>query len=525
MERRVRLVSSESLVTVRSGAILKEAHAADADVQVEIGVEGHAQGVAADMGEDLDPFVVGGEDAHHVAVAAAAIHVVLGVEDHVLGAVEFSETDRLHPAQPVVQGVGRVRALRGVRQGRQLEVGGRDIGAREDLVAVLHPAHVDGDRQKEHTAEDQGAGAAHQAHLNQAVLHDDDDDGAERRLDHRSAPAAKADAAEDDSGEDGDLHAASDVGAGTGKTCGIEAGRQPAERAGEHVGRADGALDADPGVVGRPARAADGHDVPAEADPGQHDMRGDADDGGDDEARRDAEDPVKRHPLPGRRGVEAARDGHRVVEQKRVNEGPHDDEHDERGQEGAQPEVADQHPIYQPHARAHEHDERNAQRQVPFEVVDDRERHEVAEREDRPHREVDAARHHHHGHADSDEEVLPIDPADVRQVRRREEGGVLGSEQHQHRRQDEGGDQRVDPGLRQDLSDHLIGDPARPPPGPVLGCRHALLLQRAFSPRGPQIADRARSGRGDQPPEAFSSSSVQHEDGVSVSLVMYLSGV
>ena len=48
-------------LAVRRDAV--EAHAADADVEIVVAVEGHAERLAADMGEDLHRLVVGREES------------------------------------------------------------------------------------------------------------------------------------------------------------------------------------------------------------------------------------------------------------------------------------------------------------------------------------------------------------------------------------------------------------------------------------------------------------------------------
>ena len=77
------------------GATRIEAHAADADEEIAVAVERHAERMAADMGEDLVALVVGPEEAHDVAVAGAAIEIVVAIEDDVLRALDLAEPDDL----------------------------------------------------------------------------------------------------------------------------------------------------------------------------------------------------------------------------------------------------------------------------------------------------------------------------------------------------------------------------------------------------------------------------------------------
>ena len=105
----LRLVSSVTFSTLRVRRDAVQAHAADADVEVVVAVEGHAERLAADVGEDLHALVVGREEADHVAVAGAGVEVVVAVEDHVLRGLDAAEADQRHVAQLVVQRVRRCR--------------------------------------------------------------------------------------------------------------------------------------------------------------------------------------------------------------------------------------------------------------------------------------------------------------------------------------------------------------------------------------------------------------------------------
>ena len=87
------MVSSESLLTVAVRRDLIKPHAADADDQVAVAVEGQAERMAADMGEDLVPRVVRREEADDVAMARAAIEVVVAVEDDVLRPFDLPKPD------------------------------------------------------------------------------------------------------------------------------------------------------------------------------------------------------------------------------------------------------------------------------------------------------------------------------------------------------------------------------------------------------------------------------------------------
>ncbi len=92
-----------------------EPHAADADIEIVLAVERHAERLAADMGEHLHLLIVGRQEAHDVAVARAGIEIVVAVEDDVFRRLDAAEPDQRHVAQLVVL---RERAAAGRGRGR-----------------------------------------------------------------------------------------------------------------------------------------------------------------------------------------------------------------------------------------------------------------------------------------------------------------------------------------------------------------------------------------------------------------------
>ena len=82
------------LLDLAVGRDAVEAHAADADIEVVVAVERHAERLAADMGVDLHPLVVGREEADDVAVARAGVEIVVAVEDHVFRRLDAAEADQ-----------------------------------------------------------------------------------------------------------------------------------------------------------------------------------------------------------------------------------------------------------------------------------------------------------------------------------------------------------------------------------------------------------------------------------------------
>ena len=99
IENGERLVSAVNLSTLRCFVDAVEAHAGDADDEAAIPVEGHAQRPAADMSVDFALDVIGREEADDLALTHAAIEIVVGVEDDVLGTVDLAEADDLDVAQ------------------------------------------------------------------------------------------------------------------------------------------------------------------------------------------------------------------------------------------------------------------------------------------------------------------------------------------------------------------------------------------------------------------------------------------
>ena len=81
-----------------------EPHAADADIEIVVAVERHAERLAADMGEDLHLLVVGRHETDDVAVARAGIEIVVAVENDVFRRLDAADADQRDVAQLVVLG-------------------------------------------------------------------------------------------------------------------------------------------------------------------------------------------------------------------------------------------------------------------------------------------------------------------------------------------------------------------------------------------------------------------------------------
>jgi hypothetical protein len=115
---------------------------------------------------------------------------------------------------------------------------------------------------------------------------------------------------------------------------------------------------------------------------------------------------------------------------------------------------------------ARENGQRQRREDVKPELVDKRERDEVAQGEGRADAEIDAAGDHHDRDADGDELIFAEHAAKVRQARKRKELRGEDAEQAEHQRQNQHRYRGVDPGLGEDFADHVIGDVAVAQAGP-----------------------------------------------------------
>ena len=163
-----------------------------------------------------------------------------------------------------------------------------------------------------------------------------------------------------------------------------------------------------------------------------------------------------------------------------------------RGEEGAQPEVADQHAVDRAEQRAERQRGHHGAGDRPLQHVHEVQRAEIRQREDRADRQVDAADDHHERHAEHDEADLADLPAGVGQARRpkkvRDRAGQRqrDTDQHHHRN---GG---LDPALGEDLAQHVVGPPAvaqlRSAARPVSASALAALAAQRSAPR-PDASD------------------------------------
>ncbi|MPL88390.1 hypothetical protein SDC9_34410 [bioreactor metagenome] len=445
----------------RHGAVgrdLVKPHGADAGDQVAVAVECQPQREAADMGEDLGAGVVRCEEAHDLAMPGAAIEVVVGVEDHVLGPLERAQPDMLGCGEAVVQRIGRARMRLGRLGLAHLQIDRRDIDLVQHLVAVLQPADVDGDGDGQHDAQDHLVGAGAIAQANEPVRHHQHDHRAHQPLDHRAAPAAEGIAADDRRGEGEDLEPGAGARPRARQPAGDQEPRRARAQAGEDIGQEHRAPDLDAGVMRRAARAADGEDMPADAGAGQGDMGDERQQPGRDHRHRQPGEGAVADEVPRIRAGEGHLDRGAELHHQDVEDGAADDEGDKRGQKRPQPQEADEIAVDRAEDRA---GRQRRQEGRPDRQAEDEERShrgEGRQREDRAHREVDAAAEHHHGEADHHDRELAELTGRFLQAERVEEPGDRRAEERDHRHQHEERDRVVGPALGQDLADQVIGN-------------------------------------------------------------------
>ena len=308
-------------------------------------IKRHAERRAADVRKDLHALVVGREKADDVAVARAAVQIVVAVEDHVFGAFDAAEPDHRHVAQLVVDRPGCAAIRRG-RGGRQHVVIGRaDIDLVDDAVAVLEPAYVDHRGQEQDRGQRHAVDAAVQAHRRDPVGDQQDDERADQRLGDRALAAAEADAAEHRGRQHQHLKANADVASDRSEACGEKERADRRQNAAADVTHRHGAADGDSAVVSGAARAADRGDVPARSHARHEEVAEDGDRRIDESNRRHAQHVAAAHPVPEVGVGKAGGDARRIPLNQHVVGGAVDDEGDQRGDEGPQPKVADEHAI------------------------------------------------------------------------------------------------------------------------------------------------------------------------------------
>src|SRR5712675_331865 len=431
-------------LSIRRDAV--EAHTADADVEIVGAIERHAERLAADMGEYLHLLVVGRQEADDVAVARTGIEIVVAIENDVFRRFDAAEADQRHVAQFVVLRERPTARFGRSRRGQPMK-GWADIDLADDARPVLQPANIDGGGDQQDAGQHHAIDAAADRQRGQAVDHKQNDQRADQRLGHRAFAAAEADAAQHGRGQNGYFEADADVAADGAEPRGE---KQRADR-GQHpacgVAQRDRAPHRNAGIVGRAARAADRGDMPSRTQTREEDMSEHGDNDIDQHDARHAHDPAAAQEIPGGNVGEGGGDLVGIVEQQKVVGRPVDDERNQRGDEGAQPQVPDQQAVDGAERHAAQKRRGDDRRHRPVENVEAEQGAEVAQREHRSHREIDAADDDDDRHAEHDEADFAGLPSGVGQSADRQEAGDRPAQQYRDDQENDDRDRGFGPAL------------------------------------------------------------------------------
>ena len=265
-------------------------------------------------------------------------------------------------------------------------------------------------------------------------------------------------------------------------------GEEQRADAGQHAARdiaeRDRAPHRDAGIVRRAARAADRGDVPAGPQPGQEDMAEDGDDDIDQRHGRNAEDVAAADEIPGRDVGEGRRDGVGVALDQEIVGRAVDDQRDQRGDEGAQPQISDQDAVDGAEQRAAEQGGDHHRRDRPAQHVEQIERAEIGQREDRADRQIDAADDDDQRQPERDEADLAGLARGVGEARRRQEVVDGPAEREADDQEQDDRDGGLGPSLGQDFAEQMIGPVAVTQARQGVAHRHssdALQMSRATS--------------------------------------------
>ena len=410
------------------------------------------------MGEHFRAAVVRREEAHDLAMAGAAIEVVIAVENNVLGPLEFSQPDRLCGRQPVVELERRARARYRRLRLAHAQVDRRDIDLVQHLVAVLQPADVDGDRDGKQDAEHHLVGAGAVAEPDQAVGHDEHDHRAHQALDHRAAPAAETVAADDGGGERENLESQPRAGTGAAQSRGDQEARRGRTESGKDVGKEDGLAHPDAGIVRGAAGTADRQHVPAGARAGQRNMHDDRQHECCQDRNGQAEHGAVTDEVPGIGRGHRHLDLRAVGDHQDVVERTADDEGHQRGDEGPEPQEADQVAVDR---AADEAGSERGGKGDPDRLLEDEEGRDGGkggQGEDRTDGEIDAAAQHDDREADDDEAELAELAGRFLQRIKLEEARDQAAEGGDSDDQRDEGDRIVRPALAEDFANDVIGN-------------------------------------------------------------------
>ena len=169
-----------------------------------------------------------------------------------------------------------------------------------------------------------------------------------------------------------------------------------------------------------------------------------------------AEDDAAADEIPRRKIGEGGRDLVGIVEQQQIVGGAVDDQRDQRGDEGPQPQIADQEAVDGAERRAAGEGGDDHGRHRPVQHVEAEQRAEIAQREHRADRKVDAADDDDQRDAEHDKADFAGLPSGIGEAADRQEAGDRAAQQDGDDQQDDHRDRGFGPALGQDFAEQMI---------------------------------------------------------------------
>ena len=390
-------------------------------------------------------------------MAHAGVHAALTVENDVLRPVNQAERQNLDVAEAVVDRIGRAAARRHVGGVLQLVEGGTEIGLLQDLVPVLLPFDVEGDRDQQHDPEHRRGRPAGEALPDHYVCQNLNDHRPGKGACDRPSATAECDTAENDGGDHGDLQPDSGIEADTSLAGAVEHAAKRGEHRACDISREHRRPDADAGLMRRFAGSSHGLDVPPHSGARVEQVEDERDDGHGHDVDGHAEQRAASEEIPfiivgiGR--------GDRVTQadQQQLHDRSVDHQRGQGHQKGSDLHDADEEAVHgSEHGSDHKHD-RHGRIGAHLLHVDEVDGGQIGEREDRAHRQVDPSAEYDNRHAERDDGEFGELPPHRHQVRRAEIAGNEGVRRKQHDHHHGHGHDRVDPRFREHFPEHVGG--------------------------------------------------------------------
>ena len=169
-----------------------------------------------------------------------------------------------------------------------------------------------------------------------------------------------------------------------------------------------------------------------------------------------AKDDAAADEIPRRKIGKGRRDLVGIVEQQQIVGGAVDDQRDQRGDEGPQPQIADQQTVDGAERRAADERRDDHGRHRPVQHVEAEQRAEIAQREYRADREVDAADDDDQRDAEHDKTDFAGLAAGIGEAAGRQEARDRAAEQDRDDQEDDDRDRGFGPPLGQDFAEQMI---------------------------------------------------------------------